>query len=165
MELLRGKEPVIRPPWSIAEQQFIKQCTRCDQCIKACPTKIIERGRGGFPVINFNKGECDFCEQCVKSCHEHAFMPTNDTPAWNYVVSIAPTCLAMNKVVCQSCADQCEQRAIRFKFAPGGISKPVLNSDSCNGCGACIAPCPVNAITIINNPGQQTEAEAAGAVL
>ncbi len=165
MELLRGKELVIRPPWSVDENLFIERCTRCDQCISSCPSHIVIRGRGGFPVIDFSKGECDFCGQCVESCHEKAFIPMKDTPAWDYKVSISPTCLALNKVVCQSCADQCEQRAIRFKFTPGGISQPVLNSDSCNGCGACIAPCPVKAIGIVSNQGQQTNLKAAGAAL
>ncbi|MBF0446179.1 MAG: 4Fe-4S binding protein [Magnetococcales bacterium] len=47
-----------------------------------------------------------------------------------------------------TCRDQCEPRAISFNPVIGGLSPPILDSDLCNGCGACIAPCPSKAINI-----------------
>ena len=61
---------------------------------------------------------------------------------------IGPECLALNSVVCRSCAERCETRAIRFRLAPGGVAVPLLRTERCNGCGACIPVCPTAAITL-----------------
>jgi ferredoxin-type protein NapF len=37
-----------------------------------------------------------------------------------------------------------------MQYRVGAIAIPVVDVDSCNGCGACYAPCPVNAIEIQN---------------
>ena len=53
-----------RPPWALNEFLFVDQCTRCNECITACEEEIIIRADGGFPEIDFNRGECTFCELC-----------------------------------------------------------------------------------------------------
>lgn len=63
-------------------------------------------------------------------------------------VIIGPECLALNRVVCRSCAEHCEAHAIHFRLAPGGIAIPLLRPERCNGCGACIPACPTSAITL-----------------
>jgi len=80
-------------------------------------------------------------------------------PAWQLSPSIKENCLALNRVVCRSCAEQCDQQAIRFRPAPGGVSRPELNSEQCNGCGACIAPCPVAAIELNSLPSSVSSGE------
>ena len=37
-------------------------------------------------------------------------------------------------------------RAIRFPLVAGGVPRPEIDTGACTGCGACVAPCPVNAI-------------------
>lgn len=69
---LSGVNRVVRPPWAHAEEQFVEQCSRCDDCIKQCPSAIIKRGSGGFPEIDFNEGECDFCGKCEVACQVDA---------------------------------------------------------------------------------------------
>jgi ferredoxin-type protein NapF len=51
----------IRPPWALAESLFTDCCTRCNDCIDACPEQIIVIGDGGYPTIDFKRGECTFC--------------------------------------------------------------------------------------------------------
>jgi ferredoxin-type protein NapF len=149
MELLRGRAYTVRPPWSIDEQLFVECCSRCDECIKACPTKIIERGRGGFPVLDFKKGECEFCGDCLSICKTGAITrDTESTPAWDHKINISEKCITYHGVVCRSCGEFCEERVITFRPAIGGISKPELILDQCNGCGACVAVCPVSAVTV-----------------
>ena len=40
--------------------------------------------------------------------------------------------------------------AIRFRLQLGGVAKPILDLESCNGCGACLRDCPTKAIKILN---------------
>lgn len=63
-------------------------------------------------------------------------------------VVIGPACLALNSVVCRSCAEHCEHHAIHFRLAPGGIAIPLVRAERCNGCGACVPICPTSAITL-----------------
>lgn len=159
---LRGKvdiaqrTPVIRPPWTIDNAQFLEQCTRCDDCLSACPEKIIIQGDGGYPEINFKKGECTFCGKCAEACDADLFN-TPTTPyiepsfAWQLSVVIEPKCLSLNAVVCRACGDNCEPQAISFQLKVGGISEPQINLDDCTACGACLHVCPVDAVEITPN--------------
>jgi len=143
----RRKSNVTRPPWSKTDQEFTDNCTRCDKCITACETQIIKRGEGGFPEIDFNLGECTFCQLCVDVCPEPVFDLAQSLP-WSIRASIKDSCLTYEGVWCQSCKDACDPRAIRFVMAVGQVPKPLIDTDACTGCGACVSPCPSNAIQI-----------------
>ncbi len=158
----RGTHTAIRPPWALEEHSFINSCDRCGDCIKACPEKIVEKGRGGFPQVNFSQGECTFCGDCVERCHAGALSVEamqGQQAAWQLTPAIKDNCLAINRVVCRSCAEQCEQRAIHFRPAPGGVSRPETDPEQCNGCGACVAPCPVAAIELKSLPNSGAAGE------
>ena len=57
----RNANSGIRPPWSKEDSHFLAHCLRCDACIQACETDILQRGQGGYPSVNFKHGECSFC--------------------------------------------------------------------------------------------------------
>jgi ferredoxin-type protein NapF len=142
-------------PWLVEEQAFVAGCTRCGKCTDACETSIIVKGEGGFPEVNFTIDECSFCAKCADACPEPLFLPRDQEP-WQQVAEISDHCLSLNGVECRSCGDMCEYRAIRFRLQVGGTAKPILSSSECTGCGACIKPCPVNAIKI-NRTGNADE--------
>lgn len=148
---IAGNKPVIRPPWALSEAQFVDSCSRCGDCSRACGENIIRTGDGGFPAIDFQYGECTFCGDCVSACDSGALSPlARDTSGepWQLSLAVGSNCLAHNRVICRSCVEQCETRAITFPPRIGGIATPHIVADACNGCGACIASCPVAALSL-----------------
>lgn len=147
--LLRGRrdgDPPQRPPWARPDDGFLSSCTRCDACIDACPESILSRGDGGFPVVDFKRGECTFCRGCVDACAPRALVDEGHAP-WSIHARVETACLAINAVHCQACRDACPTGAVGFPLRPG-VPRPVVDATLCTGCGACVAPCPVDAIRL-----------------
>ncbi len=139
----------IRPPWARLEDEFIDRCTRCNECLKACPQQILVAGDGGYPTVDFSRGECTFCGDCLTACQPGALFRTSpEQPAWPYKAIIGDNCLPKQGVECRVCGDFCDARAIRFLPRLGGNPLPEIDAEKCTGCGACVAPCPVVAITV-----------------
>lgn len=148
---LRGRprpQAEIRPPWALPEAAFIDHCTRCNDCLKACPQKILVVGDGGYPTVDFSHAECTFCADCVAVCQPKALFRQADALPWALKAVISDACLARRGVECRVCGDFCEARAIRFMPRLGGSPLPEIASDSCTGCGACVGPCPTRAIAV-----------------
>lgn len=139
----------MRPPWALAESHFLDACTRCGDCVTACPEVILTRGDGGFPERITDAGECSFCRDCVAACETGA-LDAQANSAWRWTVSIGDACLAAQGVVCFSCRDACPERAISF-VPSRGVAQPALDASRCNACGACVAACPPSAIRLVAN--------------
>ncbi|MBN2445839.1 MAG: 4Fe-4S binding protein [Phycisphaerae bacterium] len=66
----------IRPPGAVEELGFLERCLKCDQCIRVCPTNVLqpawfESGLEGLwtPVMNFRVGHCQLhCTACGQVC-------------------------------------------------------------------------------------------------
>lgn len=144
---LRGNKAPIRPPWSINEEHFIKNCVACGDCVTACPESILISNNDGYPFIDFQLGECTFCEDCVESCQSGALEIR--TKPWSLVLNVNEDCLAKKSIVCSVCAEQCEARAIVFKPVLGDVPQLNINIDLCTGCGACIKNCPSVSISLL----------------
>ncbi len=147
---IRGSRTALRPPWALGEDVFTARCTRCDDCVRACPTEVIRRGSGGYPEMDFTAGTCTFCRDCVAVCTAGAFATgaAGSFAAFPHRAVVAANCLAANAVVCRACGDHCETGAIRFRLAPAGRSFAQVDASRCNGCGDCVRVCPVQAIAM-----------------
>lgn len=139
----------MRPPWALPEVAFQDICTGCDACIDICPTRILKKARAGYPVVDFANGECTFCGDCVSVCRPKALVRQNNHRPWNLLAVVAPSCLSAMGTMCRMCGDRCDAHAITFKLALRGRANPIIDPAQCTGCGACIAPCPVDAIAMI----------------
>ena len=136
----------VRLPW-LDTQNFEHDCSRCDECLSACPEGIIVPSTGGFPSIDFSRGECTFCGACADACPESLFDRSRARP-WSLKALISEDCLAKRDIMCRSCQDACAQSAIDFGIAPGRLPSPEVNTINCTGCGGCVPVCPENAISI-----------------
>lgn len=143
-----GRNTVPRPPWALAEAAFIAACTRCRDCIDACPQHILVTDKDARPTVDFGRGECTFCGKCVEACQPRALEKREDAPPWQLRAQIQNNCLAKSNVVCRACGDACTVQAIRFRPTVMAAAQPEVDNSLCTGCGACCAPCPAQAIRI-----------------
>ena len=104
-------------------------------------------------MLDFRTGGCDFCGDCVRACQPGALErdPMADAPPWDLKLLFLDSCLSLNAVVCRSCGEACDERAIRFELRTGGNALPLLNREICTGCGECISVCPNDSIRISSN--------------
>lgn len=137
-----------RPPWARPETAFLAACTRCCDCINVCPQHILVLDREAHPTVDFARGECTFCGKCADSCVPRALEKAEDEPPWRLKAHIRNNCLAKTNVVCRACGDACTAQAIRFSPRVMAAAEPEVDAGLCTGCGACYAPCPVQAIRI-----------------
>jgi Uncharacterized anaerobic dehydrogenase len=74
---------LIRPPGSIEEEEFLRRCIKCGQCMRVCPTNVLQPAllEGGFeglwtPVLQNRIGYCEHnCVLCGHVCPTGAIMP------------------------------------------------------------------------------------------
>jgi ferredoxin-type protein NapF len=144
---LQGRRAALRPPWSLTDSAFVQRCDACGDCISACPEAILVADNAGLPQVDFMSGECSFCEACLQACQTGALQAGD--PAWQLKPFISDACLARRGIVCSVCAEQCEHRAIRFRPTVNTAAQPEVEESLCSGCGACVKPCPVACISII----------------
>ncbi len=164
---------VIRPPGSIAEDDFLRRCIKCGECMKICPTNVIQPAllESGFeglwtPILLNRIGYCEFnCVLCSQVCPTGAIeklsiekkvgrQPFKNPLKIGTAFYDRGRCLpwAMN-TECIVCEEVCptSPKAIWFENVEvklrDGKSKqlklPHLEPELCIGCGICENKCPV----------------------
>ncbi|WP_299949187.1 ferredoxin-type protein NapF [uncultured Ruegeria sp.] len=144
-KVLRDEQTSIRPPGADTAE-FLDLCTQCDECREACPEDIIKFDTQGWPVVQLDSGPCTFCGDCANACPTGALNPEHIAD-WPWRAKVAASCLSMNGVSCRICQDVCDHSAIRFQLQTGGRAEPVLDINSCTGCGACASACPAGSVS------------------
>ena len=162
-------EPVIRPPGSVPESEFLDLCIRCGECFKACPNNVLQPMgfSGGLknlwtPEAVPSWSGCEpSCNNCGQVCPTGAIralpMPEKRAARMGLAFVDEVTCLPhAGKEACQLCVDECNSagyNAIEFERVHGrmddqgvpiddtGFLAPVVNATKCVGCGLCQTRC------------------------
>jgi ferredoxin-type protein NapF len=145
----------------LPEARFVEACERCGDCARICEAQIIHKGTGGYPEVSFEQVGCSLCGECAVACKGRGLSkdPASERP-WGHRIRISEDCLPRLGVVCRTCGEACDERAIRFQPRVGGPALPGLESALCTGCGQCLARCPVDAIEIEREPLPAAETQA-----
>lgn len=145
----------IRPPGGDLIGKFNGLCTRCGNCMRSCPSKIIKRDTGhanwaGFmtPILNFDHDYCrEDCVRCTQVCPSGAIRPVSLEKKSQTQFGLARVdmsiCLLGDDRECSACRRWCPYEAIRYVFSEEDYTLvPIIDSRKCNGCGACQVYCP-----------------------
>lgn len=147
-------DDAIRPPTAVAD--FVELCTGCGRCADACPEQIIGLDDDRRAVIDFALGACTFCGACSDACSDGA-LNASAPIAMDWRARVGAECLSMQGIACRACEDVCDTTAIRFRLALGGRAQPIIDTDTCTGCGACAHACPTQAVTFTRQTPISTE--------
>jgi polyferredoxin len=159
---VRAAAGPIRPPGSRSEADFLATCTRCDECLKVCPTNVLqpavfEAGLEGMftPRMDFIRGYCEWtCAECGKVCPTRSIRPLDLAVKQQTVIGLAvidhKLCLPWAKgEECLVCEELCPipQKAVVFDIG-GAAAGAGRDSAGAAGEGA---------------PGETTAGEGAAA--
>ena len=135
------REDWLRPPGAVSESMFLDRCTRCGDCIKACPhSAVAVHPRDGFPIIFPDQAPCYLCDDvpCVSACETDALVAVQhigDVRMGLAVVS-PKTCTAEQG--CNACVSQCPTHALSMDF---DALRVIVSDAQCVGCGICEYTC------------------------
>ncbi|MDY6881663.1 MAG: 4Fe-4S binding protein, partial [Thermodesulfobacteriota bacterium] len=158
---------LIRPPGALPEIDFLARCTRCGECMAACPTNTLQpiwldAGFIGLfsPSLNLRRRYCSpDCRICSEVCPTHAIRVLSpDERVWaktGTAMVIRSKCLAWEQQKsCMVCDEVCPYKAVEFKKEPGNkVPVPQVREERCAGCGYCEHFCPAqNRSAIVVTP-------------
>ncbi len=154
-KLRQNKFQIIRPPGALPEDEFLRTCIRCGECMKSCLTNTLqpclwESGLAGIwtPRMDPRLAPCDQnCNVCGRVCPTQAIrsLPLEERIHAKVGTAILrkELCLvwSQNKL-CLICDEICPYNAIVFRPIEG-YRRPFVIASKCNGCGYCEQRCPV----------------------
>ena len=141
---------VQRPPGALSELEFLVACTRCSECVDACPVGAIltlDGGAGvsaGTPFLDVNKVRpCVACEDapCMPACPSGALRVIDIRDAVMGTAEVdRETCIEWLGGTCERCLKACPYPGDALLVDEEG--RPYIDPRTCIGCGMCVAACP-----------------------
>ena len=148
-----GTRRYIRPPGAVHENEFLSLCTKCDECLKACPHYSIRKLNKDFdiadgtPIIVPEETPCFLCEDypCIKACNEGALVEVKnkeDVRMGKAYINNS-NCMAWGAQFCEHCVRECPIPDAIYQ----NDLKPIVDMKKCVGCGIC-----ENVCNTVNHP-------------
>jgi polyferredoxin/NAD-dependent dihydropyrimidine dehydrogenase PreA subunit len=163
-----GNAELIRPPGSVEEEEFLRRCVKCGECMKVCITNglqptFLQAGFEGMwspllvPRIGYCEYNCTLCGQvCPTDAIEHLQLEEKQKRKIGLAFIDVNRCLPYAfKRDCIVCEEHCptSPKAILFEKklvppkvgeeSPRELKLPIVDPEVCIGCGICETMCPV----------------------
>lgn len=146
----------LRPPGAVAEADFLNTCTRCTDCIEACPFRSIRRlgtefgeKLAGTPAIIPDEAPCYLCADlpCINACQPQA-LNAMSRPTVNMGTAKLQreACYVARNQPCDYCVTRCPLKGVAIEW--GADRLPVIHEAGCTGCAVCAYLCPANALSV-----------------
>lgn len=131
----------LRPPGAVEEHLFLERCTKCNDCVHACPPGAIVTHPGdGTPVLYADQSPCLLCEDvpCAAACGTGALMPVEHSRQVRMGVAAISHRLCTAGQGCHACVSRCPTDALAMDLE--SLSLLVI-AEACVGCGMCEMVC------------------------
>lgn len=154
--------PWLRPPGALAETDFRACCSKCNQCVSACPSYAIRIDYGGdegagYPYIDADAQACTLCDgqPCMPACPTGALaIVERDDIDMGTAHWFDQSCRITQGEDCTTCLDVCPIGPAAIELKEGRIN---VIEDGCTGCGMCQNHCPTDPKSIIVIPKSARE--------
>ena len=130
----------LRPPGAVGEAIFLERCTKCSDCMKACPHESIVIHQDGTPVIYPDQMPCYLCDDtpCIAACATEALLPVGSVNETRMGVAVINHRLCTAGQGCHACVSKCPTDALTMDF---DAQRLVVAVERCVGCGMCEHVC------------------------
>lgn len=131
----------LRPPGAVEEQLFLERCTKCNDCVTACPPgAITAHPQDGTPVLFADQSPCLLCEDlpCIAACGTEALLPIEGIHQVRMGMATVSHRLCTAGQGCHACVSKCPTDALWMDVASLHLS---VVKEACVGCGMCEMVC------------------------
>jgi ferredoxin-type protein NapG len=131
----------LRPPGAVTETLFMERCTRCGDCLKACPYGSIKsHAVDGYPIIVPDETPCWLCEDlpCIGACETDALLPVETLEAVRMGLAQVSHRDCTAGQGCHACVSRCPTEALSMDFVALRLE---VAKERCVGCGLCEQTC------------------------
>lgn len=131
----------LRPPGAVAEPLFLERCTKCNDCVTACPPgALVVDSTDGTPVLFADQSPCLLCEDfpCITACATDALLPVEGIDHVRMGVASISQRLCTAGQGCHACVSKCPTDALERDVELLQLS---VVQERCVGCGMCEMVC------------------------
>ena len=181
LEEAKAAPLILRPPGAKPENDFLKMCIKCGQCVEACPFDTLFLAKPGdqkpigTPYFEPRNVPCYMCTDipCVPVCPTGALDEDSvskvvegekvleiEKARMGLAVVDTESCIAFWGIQCDACYRACPllDEAIFLEYRRNertgkhAYLMPIVNSNICTGCGLCERACVTKEPAIFVRP-------------